>query len=109
MMMMEPAIVVVKAYVHHKTCIQILSQCGLCPNFYTDRSCCCVSLVCMMRTLVGEPVQLCNIVLPCWLFLFFPRENRAKCGSVCVANHTTPIDVVMLAGDNCFTLVKDHF
>ena len=33
------------------------------------------------------------------------RKNRAKCGSVCVANHTTPIDIVMLAVDNSFTLV----
>lgn len=32
-------------------------------------------------------------------------QNRAKCGSVVVANHTTPIDIVMLAVDNCFTLV----
>jgi glycerol-3-phosphate O-acyltransferase 3/4 len=32
-------------------------------------------------------------------------QNRAKCGSVVVANHTTPIDIVMLAADNCFTLV----
>ena len=35
------------------------------------------------------------------------RENKAKCGSVCVANHTTPIDIVMLAVDNCFTLVSN--
>lgn len=33
------------------------------------------------------------------------EKNRAKCGSVCVANHTTPVDIVMLAVDNCFTLV----
>lgn len=33
------------------------------------------------------------------------KENRAKSGSVCVANHTSPIDIVMLAGDNCFTMV----
>lgn len=33
------------------------------------------------------------------------KENRAKLGCVCVANHTTPIDIVMLAVDNCFTLV----
>ncbi|XP_019864353.1 PREDICTED: glycerol-3-phosphate acyltransferase 3-like [Amphimedon queenslandica] len=32
-------------------------------------------------------------------------ENRAKLGSVCVANHTTPVDIIMLAVDNCFTLV----
>ena len=39
------------------------------------------------------------------MFVYFFRENRAKCGSVCVANHTTPIDIVMLAVDNSFTLV----
>ena len=44
-------------------------------------------------------------------FFFFKlsvhRQNRAKCGSVCVANHTTPIDIVMLAVDNSFTLVSE--
>ena len=33
------------------------------------------------------------------------RHTGRKCGSVVVANHTTPIDIVMLAVDNCFTLV----
>lgn len=32
-------------------------------------------------------------------------ENRAKGGGICVANHTSPIDVVMLASDNCYALV----
>jgi len=36
----------------------------------------------------------------------FYSENRAKLGTVCVANHTTPIDIIMLAQDNCFTLVS---
>lgn len=40
------------------------------------------------------------------VFVVFCRQNRAKCGSVVVANHTTPIDIVMLAVDNCFTLVS---
>ncbi|KFM59943.1 Glycerol-3-phosphate acyltransferase 4, partial [Stegodyphus mimosarum] len=33
------------------------------------------------------------------------RENRAKGGGICVANHTSPIDVVILACDNCYALV----
>ncbi|KAH9362949.1 hypothetical protein HPB48_014269 [Haemaphysalis longicornis] len=33
------------------------------------------------------------------------RENRAKPGGICVANHTSPIDVAMLASDNCYALV----
>lgn len=33
------------------------------------------------------------------------RENQAKGGGICVANHTSPIDVVMLASDNCYALV----
>lgn len=31
-------------------------------------------------------------------------ENRPKCG-ICVANHTSPIDVLVLACDNCYALV----
>lgn len=33
------------------------------------------------------------------------RENRAQPGGICVANHTSPIDVAMLASDNCYALV----
>lgn len=36
---------------------------------------------------------------------FHNREYRAKCGDICVANHTSPIDVVVLACDNCYALV----
>ncbi|XP_042905955.1 glycerol-3-phosphate acyltransferase 4 [Parasteatoda tepidariorum] len=32
-------------------------------------------------------------------------ENKAKGGGICVANHTSPIDVVILASDNCYALV----
>ena len=46
-------------------------------------------------------------------FLLFPmlctcRENKAKCGGICVANHTSPMDAAMLATANCFTLVGFH-
>uniref|UniRef100_A0A8C7Y1Y4 Glycerol-3-phosphate acyltransferase 4 n=1 Tax=Oryzias sinensis TaxID=183150 RepID=A0A8C7Y1Y4_9TELE len=32
-------------------------------------------------------------------------ENRPKNGSICVANHTTPLDVIILANDRCYSLV----
>ncbi|XP_028319385.1 glycerol-3-phosphate acyltransferase 3 isoform X2 [Gouania willdenowi] len=38
--------------------------------------------------------------------ILFPlRENRPQKGGICVANHTTPIDVVILANDGCYAMV----
>ncbi|XP_064630645.1 glycerol-3-phosphate acyltransferase 4-like isoform X2 [Lineus longissimus] len=36
---------------------------------------------------------------------FHNRERKARGGGICVANHTSPIDVVMLATDNCYAMV----
>lgn len=36
---------------------------------------------------------------------FHNQQYRAKKGDICVANHTSPIDVVLLACDNCYSLV----
>ena len=36
---------------------------------------------------------------------FHNQQYRAKKGDICVANHTSPIDVVVLACDNCYALV----
>ena len=33
------------------------------------------------------------------------RENRAKPGSICVANHTSPIDVIILSTDNAYSMI----
>ncbi|KAG8447139.1 hypothetical protein GDO86_014555 [Hymenochirus boettgeri] len=33
------------------------------------------------------------------------KENRPKKGGVCVANHTSPIDVIILANDGCYAMV----
>uniref|UniRef100_A0A3B3ZLL6 Phospholipid/glycerol acyltransferase domain-containing protein n=1 Tax=Periophthalmus magnuspinnatus TaxID=409849 RepID=A0A3B3ZLL6_9GOBI len=33
------------------------------------------------------------------------RENKPQNGGICVANHTTPIDVIILANDGCYSLV----
>ena len=52
--------------------------------------------------LVIEPIVLCNHV-----FLFnFNRENRAKGGGICVANHTSPIDIILLGCDNAYAMVS---
>lgn len=36
---------------------------------------------------------------------FHNCQYRAKGGQICVANHTSPLDVVLLACDNCYALV----
>ncbi|XP_060928126.1 glycerol-3-phosphate acyltransferase 3 [Limanda limanda] len=33
------------------------------------------------------------------------RDNRPQKGGICVSNHTTPIDVVILANDGCYAMV----
>lgn len=39
----------------------------------------------------------------CWL----SRENMAKGGGLCVANHTSPIDAILLACDRNYALVSE--
>lgn len=36
---------------------------------------------------------------------FHNSQFRAQLGDICVANHTSPLDVVLLACDNCYALV----
>ncbi|KAJ7411377.1 Glycerol-3-phosphate acyltransferase 3 [Willisornis vidua] len=36
---------------------------------------------------------------------FHNRENRPQQGGICVANHTSPLDVLILASDGCYSLV----
>ncbi|XP_061206965.1 glycerol-3-phosphate acyltransferase 3-like isoform X3 [Neopsephotus bourkii] len=36
---------------------------------------------------------------------FHNRENRPQEGGICVANHTSPLDVLILASDGCYSLV----
>lgn len=37
--------------------------------------------------------------------VFHNQENKAKTGGICVANHTSPIDVMILGTDNVYALV----
>ncbi len=39
------------------------------------------------------------------IITFHNREHRAKPGSICVANHTSPIDVIILSTDNTYSLI----
>ncbi|KAI2810704.1 transferase [Blomia tropicalis] len=39
------------------------------------------------------------------IITFHDRQNMAKPGGITVANHTSPIDVAILASDNCYALV----
>lgn len=36
---------------------------------------------------------------------YYNKENRPKKGGICVANHTSPIDIVILANDGCYAMV----
>lgn len=39
------------------------------------------------------------------MYVYYCRENRPKKGGICVANHTSPIDIVILANDGCYAMV----
>lgn len=39
------------------------------------------------------------------IITFHNTEHRAPCGSICVANHTSPIDVIILSTDNSFSMI----
>lgn len=36
---------------------------------------------------------------------YHDEENKAQPGGICVANHTSPIDVIILHCDNCYSLI----
>lgn len=42
---------------------------------------------------------------PLFVFLW-DSENKPKNGGICVANHTSPIDVIILASDGCYAMVS---
>jgi len=39
------------------------------------------------------------------IITFHNKEYRAKPGSICVANHTSPIDVIILSTDNVYSMI----
>ncbi|KIH50763.1 hypothetical protein ANCDUO_19155, partial [Ancylostoma duodenale] len=68
----------------------------------------------LFRYLILVPIRIALFVLgmsimvcACYLMghVSNKRENRAKKGGICVANHTSPIDVMVLSCDNCYAMV----
>ncbi|XP_062333646.1 glycerol-3-phosphate acyltransferase 4-like isoform X2 [Osmerus eperlanus] len=62
-----------------------------------------------MRSLLSEKVHLmcyriCVRALTA-IITYHHSENKPKNGGICVANHTTPIDVIILANDGCYSMV----
>lgn len=50
-------------------------------------------------------------ILQVYLFIFFTivcnrRQYRPQKGGICVANHTSPIDVLILTTDGCYAMVR---
>lgn len=39
------------------------------------------------------------------IITYHDPQNQARPGGICVANHTSPIDVIILSNDNCYALV----
>ncbi|XP_056628287.1 glycerol-3-phosphate acyltransferase 4-like isoform X2 [Triplophysa dalaica] len=39
------------------------------------------------------------------IIMYHHSENKPKNGGICVANHTSPIDVIILASDGCYAMV----
>ncbi|XP_034565815.1 glycerol-3-phosphate acyltransferase 4-like isoform X2 [Notolabrus celidotus] len=39
------------------------------------------------------------------IITYHNRQNKPKNGGICVANHTTPIDVIILANDGCYSMI----
>uniref|UniRef100_A0A663LZ16 Phospholipid/glycerol acyltransferase domain-containing protein n=1 Tax=Athene cunicularia TaxID=194338 RepID=A0A663LZ16_ATHCN len=68
----------------------------------------------LIRYCLLMPFRICLAVFSILLLVLattvvgqFPngRENRPQEGGICVANHTSPLDVLILATDGCYSLV----
>ncbi|XP_078203721.1 glycerol-3-phosphate acyltransferase 4-like isoform X27 [Callithrix jacchus] len=42
------------------------------------------------------------------IITYHDREDRPRNGGICVANHTSPIDVIILASDGYYTMTEFH-
>ena len=56
------------------------------------------------RVLITSFRVLCRAVSG--VITFHNRHNRPQTDGICVANHTTPIDILILACDGCFSYVS---
>ncbi|KAG9354798.1 hypothetical protein JZ751_001511 [Albula glossodonta] len=66
-------------------------------------------LTVLMKNFLSEKVHLmcyriCVRALTA-IITYHDSENKPKNGGICVANHTSPIDVIILASDGCYAMV----
>uniref|UniRef100_A0A6Q2Y007 Phospholipid/glycerol acyltransferase domain-containing protein n=1 Tax=Esox lucius TaxID=8010 RepID=A0A6Q2Y007_ESOLU len=74
-----------------------------------------IGLLVVLTTIVGFlPSGRYKIHMMCYricvraltaIITYHNSENKPKNGGICVANHTTPIDVIILANDGCYSMV----
>ena len=64
---------------------------------------------CKLKDVISQRLSLMSFRILCRGFSavvrFHNRENLPRGGGVCVANHTSPIDALILSCDNCYVLV----
>uniref|UniRef100_A0A671U7D6 Glycerol-3-phosphate acyltransferase 4 n=1 Tax=Sparus aurata TaxID=8175 RepID=A0A671U7D6_SPAAU len=73
------------------TCLVGLLPNGRLKNFLSEK----VHLMCY---------RICVRALTA-IITYHDSENKPKNGGICVANHTSPIDVIILASDGCYAMV----
>ena len=56
----------------------------------------------LLPTLTGVTL----IVVTIFVYAMSYRENMARGGGICVANHTSPVDIIILGCDNCYAMVS---
>ena len=62
--------------------------------------------------MIGRIILISGAVVIFWESIFLSansRENRPKPNTICVANHTTPVDFAVLASDNTYAVVRGAF
>uniref|UniRef100_A0A8C7QS52 1-acylglycerol-3-phosphate O-acyltransferase 9, like n=1 Tax=Oncorhynchus mykiss TaxID=8022 RepID=A0A8C7QS52_ONCMY len=68
-----------------------------------------VCVFCRLKSWLSDWVhvmcyRICARGLSCTIH-YYNKENRPRKGGICVANHTSPIDIVILCNDGCYAMV----
>lgn len=88
----------------HLTCYRICAR-GLSATIHYHNKSVTLHRVQLFFTLSDFTHEELLITSCCMVLPHFHRENKPQKGGICVANHTSPIDVVILANDGCYAMV----
>uniref|UniRef100_A0A674AR70 1-acylglycerol-3-phosphate O-acyltransferase 9, like n=1 Tax=Salmo trutta TaxID=8032 RepID=A0A674AR70_SALTR len=87
-----------------------IRYCILAPlSIVCVRVCPSVCVFCRLKSWLSDWVhvmcyRICARGLSCTIH-YYNKENRPRKGGICVANHTSPIDIVILCNDGCYAMV----